>query len=251
MNSEGLFTTEKKSEYESALAEVKLYLDAMLKYYFKHKSMTYMTGWRVKGLDSINDKLAKKIEETGSNIDSLNVIKDIAGIRVVFCDQCDVCDHGLGFVNYQIHSWNEETFRKKFYEVVDRYDDKYLEAIDDFIDFLKSDLRYKNKIVDSDKKNYIKHPKKSGYQSHHIFVYASNGYPVEVQFRNMVQHYFAEFEHDRYKADKVIRAKYDDVCMECGSVLRDISSSYYKTASLHLASGSGYVKKYSLNLSMI
>jgi len=199
--------------YKEALSEVTEYLSSMLKYFCDINSIEYMHTERIKQIDSIDDKIKRK---------NCEELYDIAGMRVVFCDADDRVD--LNELDSIIHQWNKETFVKEFSEAVKKCNNGYLKAIYDFIDFLEHDDKY-NLVI---KKDYISNPKCSGYQSYHVVLIASNGYPVEIQFRNLVQHYFAEFEHDvRYKADSNTRNEYNSVCDKCASILFDIRTNYF------------------------
>lgn len=222
-------------KYQYALAEVKMYLDAMLKYFFENKSENFVTSWRFKENESIQGKIKRKKKEKGSNFDLRKDITDISGIRVVISDESDYYNnlsHGLHYMDSQIHLWSNYEFKQNFDDIVDKYDGNYISVINDFIEFLVSDSRYSGRVVVTDGKNYIKHPKKSGYQSLHILVYAMNGYPVEIQFRNLAQHYFAEFEHEnRYKNNRSISSECDKIFSECGTKLESISTQYYSKKS--------------------
>ena len=203
---EGVLCKDDYIKYQSALAEVKMYLDAMLTYFFRNRSEGFITSWRLKDTKSISGKIRKKKILKGSKFNLKKDITDISGIRVVISDKTDYnkkLSHGLNYMDHLIHNWNFFEFKENFDNIISKYDESYLEIIEDFIGFLVSDSRYGDRIVVLDNKNYMKHPKESGYQSIHILIYATNGYPVEIQFRNLAQHYFAEFEHEaRYKAKK-------------------------------------------------
>lgn len=218
-------------KYKAALAEVKMYLDAMLQYFFKDRPESPLSCWRFKNNESIQGKIKRKKEKKGTNFDLKDDITDISGVRVVISDTNDYIknlSHGLFYMDNQIHNWNISEFKQNFDDIIEKYDEKYIGVIEEFIQFLVSDSRYSGRVVVTDCKNYIKHPKNSGYQSFHILIYAMNGYPVEIQFRNLAQHFFAEYEHDRYKDDRFSSSEYDKVFSECGNKLEMISKKYYQ-----------------------
>ena len=219
-------------KYQYALAEVKMYLDILLKSFFKNRPEYFLSYWRFKDQESIQGKIQKKRNEKGNNFDLKEDITDISGIRVVISceeDYNEMRSHGgLHCTDHKIHCWSADEFKINFDNIVAKYDENYIEVIENFIEYLVSDSRYSGRVVVNDCKNYIKHPKDSGYQSFHILIYAMNGYPVEIQFRNLAQHYYAEFEHDRYKDGS---CNYDDVLYDCGQKLGTIATNYYSDTS--------------------
>lgn len=219
LNDGGYISDEELCGYSEAMDEISNYLDAMLSYFCQINSIDYMIGKRIKKRDSIKNKIVNKnIEE----------IHDIAGVRIVFCDLEDKCE--LNKLDEEILGWgkNKQIFFEKFNDAVERYNNGYIKAIYDFVDFLEDDGRYYMLKT----KDYISYPKEnSGYQSFHIVVIASNGYPVEIQLRNLVQHYFAQFEHDvYYKADSNTRNEFGGVCSKCADVLKSMKKRYFSSS---------------------
>lgn len=221
MNSEGYFTTNDFDQYHAALDEVESYIKSMLYRFCSVNSIGVMSSRRIKEEKSIISKIFRK-KKKNSNVDIKTEISDIAGLRIVFCDSDFACK--LGDLDKQIHGFKDkkEVFKEKFFFASHVDNNCNIKAVYDFVDFLKKDDSY-NIIREKD---YISEPKKSGYQSYHINIKASNGCCVEIQIRNYVQHLFAEFEHDvRYKADEVTKQQCSAVCDECASMLYYISES--------------------------
>lgn len=204
-------------KYKDALCNVTNFINSRLLYFCDINSVGSMTSVRIKNAQSIADKKKrKKVEE----------MNDIVGMRIVFCDKDDVQD--LSKLDNDIHSWNKETFIKKFNESALKYNNGYIKTIYDFIDFLVQEIKCMEdyNVIIGDK-DYIANPKESGYQSFHIII-VYKGIPVEIQLRNLVQHFFDEFEHDvRYKADEYTRKEYNEVCNNCAGVLSNMTNRYF------------------------
>lgn len=221
MNSEGYFTTNDFDQYHSALDEVESYIKSMLYRFCSVNSIGVMSSSRIKGNKSIIDKIFRK-KKKNTSVDIKTEISDIAGLRIVFCDNDFACK--LGDLDKQIHGFKDkkEVFKERFFLASYIDNNCNIKAIYDFVRFLKKDDSYE--IIHE--KDYILEPKNSGYQSYHIIIRASNGCSVEIQIRNYVQHLFAEFEHDvRYKADEFTKQQCSAVCDECASILYYISES--------------------------
>ena len=60
--------------------------------------------------------------------------------------------------------------------------------------FLKTLKRYFGKRI-IEFNDYISNPKDSGYESLHFVIVGSNGYPIEVQARNLCQHVWSILQH--------------------------------------------------------
>ena len=82
-----------------------------------------------------------------------------------------------------------------------------------------------------EKKDYIKHPKESGYRSLHLIVEITiflenekRPMKVEVQFRTIAMDFWASLEHDiRYKADKSkLPDGINDEMLECAGKISEI-----------------------------
>lgn len=203
--------------YGIALDEVEKFVNKNLLSFCSGKYVYYMKNSRIKSEKSIT----RKMEEKKKTFDSLC---DIAGIRIVFCSLEDVMD--LDTLDQEIHGWQKDKFVIKFYDAVERYRNSYIDVIYDFRDFLSEQAYNTNfDVIIDEKKDYIKHPKESGYQSVHLIV-TYDGIPVELQLRNLVQHYFAEYEHKYYKDDTYTRSEYNPICNVCADTLSNISSDY-------------------------
>lgn len=199
--------------YNVALEEVKLFVFENMMYFREKNSIGCMNSYRIKSLKSITRKLKEKKTKS---------ICDIAGIRVVFCDKCDEKD--LSVLDRQIRNLDKAGFIARFDDIVARSGNVDIDIITDFSVYLCERAEYEKdlKIIIDEKKNYIKHPKDSGYQSLHMII-SYKGVPVELQIRNLAQHYFAEYEHEkRYKADENTRVEYNSICNECAKMLSDI-----------------------------
>ena len=73
MDSEGYFTKSDLLDYEKASKKAMIYLINLLNMYCKDKSFSWMMADRIKSLESINGKIAKKKSEKGDNFDCLIV----------------------------------------------------------------------------------------------------------------------------------------------------------------------------------
>lgn len=219
MNSEGFFTTSDLDAYQAALDEVDSYLKSMLYRFCSNSSVAAMSSSRIKQEKSIIDKIFRK-KKNNISTDVKSNISDIAGVRIVFCAHDDVCN--LGVLDKNIHSWDKNTFKKKIILASSKDENCSIDSIYDFVNFLRADGSYQIIL----EKDYISEPKKSGYQSFHIIIRASNGCEVEIQIRNYVQHLFDEFEHEvRYKADDSTRSEFGDFCTECADLLKSVTSN--------------------------
>lgn len=210
--------------YNEALERVKLFVFENLMYFKEKNNIGCMNSFRIKSLKSIREKLKRK---------NTNSICDIAGIRAVFCDKADEKD--LSILDLQIHKLDKLGFITNFEDVVQRTNNVDINIITEFSKYLCDCAEYEKdlEIIIDEKKNYIKYPKRSGYQSMHLTIFYK-GVPVELQIRNLAQHYFAEYEHEkRYKADEDTRVEYNSICDKCAEVLNNISyGETSKTKSL-------------------
>lgn len=69
-------------------------------------------------------------------------------------------------------------------------------------------------------KDYIKHPKDSGYRSLHIIVRDDDNNNIEIQLRTSVMHVWAELDHStRYKFQGDIPASLKDALHDCATNL--------------------------------
>ena len=219
MNSDGYFTTSDMLNYQRASKEIMLYLINMLNIYSYDKSVKFMMGDRIKSIDSINSKISKKKKMKGTDFDIQLDLLDIAGLRVVFCDR-DFIVPSLRELDRNIHGLSEEEFEYEFHKSCEYKDNCDIVDIFNFLNFVEKNSD--NIII---VKDYISYPKEdSGYQSLHVIFMASNGCPVEVQFRNYSQHLFNEYEHDiRYKGDSDISKKCEYIFDKCSKFLKNVT----------------------------
>ena len=206
------------NRYNIALEEVKNFVYQCLSRFCKDNFVNCMSSYRIKSQESIE----RKMEEKNKEIDS---ICDIAGIRVVFCDFSDLQD--LCVLDQDIRNWEKNEFITNFYDAVGRYKNHFINTIYDFREYIRVQSQKNDdfKVIIDEKKDYIKYPKKSGYQSIHMVI-SYRGVPVELQIRNLVQHYFAEYEHKYYKDETYTRSEYNPICNECADTLNNISCDY-------------------------
>lgn len=224
MSSNGYFTTSDLLNYQKASKEIMIYLINMLNIYSHDKSVGFMMGDRIKSLESINSKIAKKKKLKGSDFDIQLDLQDIAGLRVVFCDKNFIVP-SLKDLDKNIHKLTSDMFEYEFRKSCEYEDNCNVVDIFKFLAFLEKNTD--NIIIIKD---YIQNPKKeSGYQSLHVLFMASNGCMVEVQFRNYAQHLFNEYEHDiRYKNDSVISQKCEYIFKKCSDLLQNITNETLK-----------------------
>lgn len=220
MNSDGFFTTTDILNYQNASKEIMIYLINMLNIFCKNSDIGWMLGDRIKSLESINEKIAKKKQKKGNDFDIQLDLLDIAGLRVVFCDKGFIVP-SMEKLDDNIHSLNRDSFEREFNRANAFSNNHDIKSMFDFLFFLEK--QNDNIIIIKD---YITYPKSSGYQSLHVIFLASNGCPVEVQFRNYSQHLYNEFEHDiRYKKKKNTNVNYDGVFNRCSCFLRGVTES--------------------------
>lgn len=209
MDSEGYFTKSDLLDYEKASKKAMIYLINLLNIYCKDKSFGWMMADRIKSLESINGKIAKKKNEKGDLFDPQLDLLDIAGLRIVFCDKNNIypCMEEL---DSDIHSWDSSKFSYEFEKSklsVDNYD------VSNLYDFVDTLTRSWERVVIM--KDYIMYQKESGYQSLHVIINVpvetrdndnnsiTRYCPVEIQFRNFTQHLYNECEHGvRYKGNR-------------------------------------------------
>ncbi len=227
-----VITNNDLNAYHKALDEVESYLKSMLYRFCSTNQFGVMESSRIKKMQSIIEKIFGK-KKDNDNVNIENEINDIAGIRVVFCATDDACN--LAELDKKIHAWDKETFKKKLTLSSCKSDNCNIDVIYQFINYLRNDNSYE--VVNE--KDYIKSPKSRGYQSYHIIIKASNGCSVEIQVRNLVQHLFAEYEHEVfYKASSSVRNEYDSFCNECVYLMNnavdktDEVSGYSKTLNI-------------------
>ena len=178
-------------KYKHALNEVEVLIYNIIKVFCKEKKVYCMLGSRIKSKESIEQKMKRKNKP-------INLIWDIAGIRVVFCDWQDCKD--MFSLDDEIKSWDKNDFSKNFNNTTDRYNDNFfVDILHDFKDYI---LEYTAnldgyKVIFNEQKDYVTNPKENGYQSIHLVI-KFNDIPVELQIRNLHQHLFAQYDHMHY-----------------------------------------------------
>lgn len=190
----------KFNKYEIALESLKKMLDELLVWFCNERKCGYFIGSRIKSEESIKNKINRK--NIDDSFDSVSEsINDIAGLRVVLGDlECRKIDSKK--IDKYIENLNKDEFVREFHEICVSDSNNWSdEIVYDFVDFFKNELNeFVFKIIEE--KDYIKEPKESGYQSLHIVVENSDGVRVEIQFRTLAQHYWAQSEHKNVYAKK-------------------------------------------------
>lgn len=221
MNSNGEFTVSDLLYYEKAKKDVLIYLSNKLSMFCNQLSIKWMISDRIKSLKSINDKIAKKKEEKGKDFSYETDLLDIAGLRIIFCDESDL-HSDVRKLDSEICNMTPDDFVDKFQCAQAKPNSCNLEYMYRFVGFLMEQSQKVDEIINVDiVKDYVKYPKASGYQSIHVIINVmvesidENGdlitkkCPVEIQIRNFLQHLFDEREHDvRYKKS-LIDSSYD------------------------------------------
>jgi len=175
--------------YRIALAEVIKKLNIMLFIFNENREFGYIVGGRIKDSESIQLKINKK-EKTGDFVSVSDSISDIAGCRVVFCDvRYELVK--LDELNDIIASLSREEFTYEMFDFLQNDKNCDVDVIYKFVDYFCKCSGMK--IIEMN--DYIRDPKDSGYQSLHLVVETNKGIKVEIQFRNLVQHLWAESEH--------------------------------------------------------
>lgn len=231
MDSEGYFTNRDLLDYEKASKKAIIYLNNFLNIYCSNKSFRWMIADRIKSLESINTKIAKKMKTKGDKFDPKLDLLDIAGLRVVFCDK-DSLYPCMDELDSKIHSLSPSEFYFEFEKSKEKEDNYNVVHLYDFVDTL---MRKCERVAIV--KDYIMYQKKSGYQSLHVIIDVpietrdednnpiTRYCPVEIQFRNYTQHLFNECEHDvRYKKIKGNAADYEDVFNDSKRFLLNVSN---------------------------
>ena len=90
---------------------------------------------------------------------------------------------------------------------------------------IRRELRKHPEFVILKEKDYIRHPRKSGYRSLHIIgsvsVSSENGIQdvkVEIQLRTLVMHLWAELDHDRYYKKQKKEESLDQILKSCAKM---------------------------------
>ena len=248
MSSKYMFTNYDLLDYVTASTKAITYLSNMLNMYCRDKDFGIILADRIKSLKSINDKIAKKIDEKGKNFDYRVDLLDIAGLRVIFYDKNTVFpisddlmddysyDSNMGDrdvidkLDESIHRWTPEQFKTEF-EKSKLFANNYnVSNLYDFVEYLMRECK-SIAIV----KDYIMYQKASGYQSIHVtimirvvsFTGEIRKVPVEIQFRNYTQHLYNECEHARYKEEYKDMTTYDDVFNQAKRFLLSVANDAY------------------------
>ncbi len=216
-------------DYEKASKKAMIYLINLLNIYCKDKSFGWMMADRIKSLESINNKISKKIVEKGAEFDPRLDLLDIAGLRVVFCDKSNIYPF-IEDLDNKIHNWSSEEFISEFEKSKLSIDNYSVSNLYDFVDTL---ARSWDRVIIV--KDYIKYQKESGYQSLHVIINVpiqtrdndnnsiTRYCPVEIQFRNFTQHLYNECEHDFYKGRRNDFTLFKNIFDECKKFLFDVS----------------------------
>ena len=197
--SSAMFGEENINQFYEVLKKLKKHLKKITKFQIIARRKSLISFWR-----KIQLHLVSKIP--------LDEIYDELGIRIVVGESdvdskmlLDLCDLLMNEVlNFLIKEGAvpkdlKQTYKKEF---------KQSEHPDVFVQEKSCiDITYKNNV-----KDYIKYPKKNGYQGLHAVVQMKNGLIFEIQVRTMAMDIRAEkakAEHDGYKKEryKVIEEK--------------------------------------------
>ena len=235
----GCLTDDVLRDYKDALENVKAFIEKRLSIFCECNSIGSMTSDRIKSIQGI----AKKLQNKG-------FVGDVAGMRLVFCDlsvknEFDKNKKTLKDVDNDINNWNKQDFIDEFMASTMKPDNGNIRIIYDFCDFIVREVEKKQefKILIPPEKDYIACPKqKSGYQSLHLYIFYKD-IPVEIQLRNLVQHYYAQYEHDkRYKTDEANICEYNNMFDRCANLLHVISDNYFDFDSGIVDGNVGYSK---------
>lgn len=243
MKSKYLFTEHDLLDFEKASKKAIIYLNNMLNIYCRDKNFGWMMVDRIKSLDSINDKILKKIEEKGKEFNHQVDLLDIAGLRVIFFDRNTVFPYDetldddsfeslnpVDILDKNIHSWSPEQFRIEFEKSKINPGNYNVSHLYDFVEYLMRECK-STAIV----KDYIMYQKESGYQSIHVIIMVRvvsftgeiRNVPVEIQFRNYTQHLYNECEHARYKNTYKDMSAYDSVFNDSKRFLLTVANDAY------------------------
>ena len=209
--------------YDDAKNEVIEKLNGLLKSFgVLYPDYGFYIRGRIKELKRIEDKLKRKYKDKDS-FDTQFVfenVTDIAGVRVIFAPIAT--SYNMNLFDITLRSLPIEAFEGLMKEAAREKKNNNIDIIYDFINQLASNGF---KIIPSKTKDYISKPKESGYMSYHVTVIASNGFPVEIQMRNFLQHVYAEAEHKRYEGDPKDE-KVNSILEQCVSYLNSSSDVY-------------------------
>lgn len=203
--------------YDEAMREVKSNLSELLKeFILDYPSFGFYICGRTKAQDRTEEKLKRKypnVENYDKNF-IVNNVTDIAGVRIIFGPVNTSFD--ISLLNMTLRGLSINNFEKLMQEAKAIKDNNSIDIIYNFVDTLRASGF---NIILNKTKDYISNPKESGYMSYHVTVVASNGFPVEIQLRNFLQHLYAEAEHMRYEGIYNDTAR-NDILRECASYLK-------------------------------
>lgn len=215
--------------YEDAKNEVMERLTNILQSFFiQNTTFGYYICGRIKEYDRIIDKLKRKFPDKNEFEAKfiMENLTDIAGVRIIFAPIAT--SYNMNYFNKTLRYLPIGAFKELIEEVAH---EDHNNNIDIIYSFVKELNRNGFNFMPSRTKDYISKPKESGYMSYHITVVASNGFPVEIQIRNFLQHVYAEAEHARYEGDPEDE-KANAILAECASYLRRSNDSYSSGRSL-------------------
>lgn len=184
--------------YKAALKEIKEKVEILLNdFILQNSTFDFIDIDRIKAGEKIMEKLHRKYprQETFDCQFVKDNITDIAGLRVIFVPQ--EMTYNIEYLDKTLETLVDINYLKDMMrdasEIPENND---IDIIYRFLSVLKNGGL---NVIEGKDKDYIASPKDTGYMSYHITVVASNGYPVEIQLRNLMQHLYAEAEHKRYK----------------------------------------------------
>ena len=211
------------SHYEDAMQEVRDNLSDLLeKFIAGNPNYGYYICGRTKESQRIIEKLRRKCPEKAS-FDAkfvMDNVTDIAGVRIIFAPVAT--SYNMNYFDKTLRYLPIRAFKELIKEVALEDDNNNIDIIYGFVNELVSNGF---NIMPSRTKDYISNPKESGYMSYHVTVVASNGFPVEIQIRNFIQHVYAEAEHTRYEGDPEDEES-NRILAECASYLKRSDNVY-------------------------
>ena len=200
----GILSNEIMACYEEAKNEVIKKLNELLESFIAlNPDYGFYIRGRIKDLKRIEDKLKRKYKD----IDSFDAklvfenVTDIAGVRVIFAPIAT--SYNMNLFDITLRSLPIDAFEGLMAEAARDKKNNNNDIIYDFI----------NKLA------------RNGFN-----IIASNGFPVEIQMRNFLQHVYAEAEHKRYEGDPKDE-KVNSILEQCASYLNS-SSDVYSAHSL-------------------
>lgn len=183
-------------KYNMALNVLNNDINTLIKEYINDSNYNPINHieYRIKSIDSINDKLKRKGYEINDD-NTFKYIRDVVGYRII-------CN--------------------------------FLSEVDEVVKIIESSKQIK--IVS--RKDYITHPKNTGYISYHLIVevpiYLSSGVeyiPAEIQIRTLAMNFWAALDHKiQYKFPSVVP---DEVAKELYNISLNVRNLDTKMVSLN------------------